>query len=177
MKHIVNVCGAAMLAAALATPAAAQVAGTYNGTSADGSGLQFVVGTDSSNGELAVTSATVFFTAPCKKSTYVLNTGWGFGLTADITKGKVTYTVPDNYFVITFSLDFSKDGQSATGTILSVSPTLAPVSDKPKTALICTSPKQSLSVTLQTDASASATRSAGPMQLDPAAKPVAQIFR
>jgi len=71
----------------------------------------------------------------------------------------------------------AKDGQSATGTILSISPTLAPVSDKPKTALICTSPKQSLSVTLQTDASASATRSAGPMQLDPAAKPVAQIFR
>jgi hypothetical protein len=32
-------------------------------------------------------------------------------------------------------------------------------------------------VTLQTDASASATRSAGPIQLDPAAKPVAQIFR
>jgi hypothetical protein len=43
MKSMFNACGGALLAAALATPAAAQVAGTYAGTSADGVGIQFVV--------------------------------------------------------------------------------------------------------------------------------------
>jgi hypothetical protein len=163
MKSFITACGGALLAAALATPAAAQTAGTYNGTSADGSGLSFVVGTDSGTGKPAVTNATIFFTAPCKGSSYVLGTGWGFGLTADINKGKVKYTAIDNYFVISFDLVFS--GDTATGTIKSISPTLTPVSAKPKKALICTSPTQSLSVSLQTDSARVSPVVKGPVQL------------
>jgi len=165
MKSLFNACGVALLATTLATPAAAQVAGTYSGTSADGSGLTFVVGTDSGNGNPAVTNATIFFSAPCKKSSYVLNTGWGFGLTADIVHHKVKYTAIDNYFVISFSLDFS--GDTATGTITSISPTLSPVSAKPKKALICESPSQSLSVSLPSE----------PARVNPVVKGPVQLYR
>jgi len=165
MKSLFSACGGALLAAALATPAAAQEAGVYAGTSADGVGIQFTVGTDSGNGDLALTSAGIGFSAPCKNSTYVLNTGWGFGLTADIVNRKVKYVAIDNYFVFTFSLDFSADGQTATGTIISVSPTLSPVSNKPKKALICTSPKQTLSLTLQPASAKVSPGFKGPVQL------------
>jgi hypothetical protein len=154
MKSIVNVSSAVIVAAALATPAMAQVAGTYGGTSADGNSLTFVVATDPNTGDLAVTSATIFFTAPCKNSSYVLNTGWGFGLNSDIKDGKVKITSNDNYFSFHIGLDFASDGQSATGEIVSTSPTLTPVGPKPTHALICTSPKQDLSLTLQADADA-----------------------
>ena len=96
-----------------------------------------------------MTSATVFFTAPCKNSTYVLNTGWGFGLTADIKDHRARISSDDNYFSISASLDFASDGQSATGEIVSTSPTLTPVGPRPTHALICTSPKQELALTLQ----------------------------
>jgi hypothetical protein len=152
MKNMISICGAALIAAAIATPAAAQVPGTYSGTTADGSGLSFVVGTDPNTGSLAVTSASIFFSAPCRGSTYVLNTGWGFGLADDIANGKVTISQVDNYFHFAITLDFSSDGQSATGKITSTSPTLYPVSTRPTKALICTSPKQALNLTLEVGA-------------------------
>jgi hypothetical protein len=153
-KNIINACGAAIIAAALATPAIAQVEGTYVGTSADGNGLTFIVGTDPNTGDLAVTSASIFFTAPCKNSTYVLNTGWGFGLNSDIKFRRVAISSNDNYFAFAITLDFASDGQSATGTITSTSPTLTPVGPRPTHALICTSPKQELALTLQPAADA-----------------------
>ena len=149
MRSLISVCSAAMVAAALATPAAAQVVGTYSGTSADGQSLTFVVGTDTTSGEPAVTAATGYFSAPCRGSSYVLETGWGFGTLNDIKKGKTKISVSGNYFTIAVSLDFASDGQSATGTITSISPTLEPVGTRPTKALICTSPKQDLTVALQ----------------------------
>jgi hypothetical protein len=155
MKRIINATGAAIIAAAIATPVMAQVAGTYSGTSVDGNGLTFVVGTDPNTGDLAVTSATIFFSAPCKGSSYVLNTGWGFGLNSDIAaNGKVTITSNGNYYAFDVHLDFSSDGQSATGTVVSVSPTLDPVGPRPTHALICTSPKQALALALQASSDA-----------------------
>jgi hypothetical protein len=142
-------CAAVGLAALMAGPAAAQVAGVYSGNSADGNGLSFTVATDSNTGALAVTSALVFFTAPCKGSTFVLNTGWGWGPTSDIADHKVTSVTDGTYFNITFSLKFAADGQSATGTIVSVSPALDNSAGPAKKALFCTSPKQTLSLALQ----------------------------
>jgi len=165
MKSLFTACGGALLAAALATPAAAQVAGVYAGTSTDGVGIQFTVSTDSNNGDLALTSAGIGFSAPCKHSTYVFNSGWGFGLTADIVNKKVSYVAIDNYFVFTFNLTFSSDGQSATGEITSVAPTLTPVSNKPKKALICESPKQGMTLTLQPPSAKVSPALRGPVQL------------
>jgi hypothetical protein len=79
----------------------------------------------------------------------VLNTGWGFGLNSDIKDRRVAITSNDNYYAFTITLDFASDGQSATGTIASTSPTLTPVGPKPTHALICKSPKQDLTLTLQ----------------------------
>jgi hypothetical protein len=155
MKTIIYAYGAAIIAAALATPSMSQVAGTYAGTSADGNAVSFVVGTDTNNGELAVTTANISFSAPCKNSTYELNTGWSFGLLADINKArKVFISENGNYFRFKISLDFDSDGQSATGTILSTSPTLYPVGPNPARALICTAAMQALSLTLQSSSDA-----------------------
>lgn len=152
MKTIFIAYGAAVIAAALATPAMSTppVSGTYAGTSSDGSPVSFVVGTDTNTGEQAVTAVNIFFTAPCKGNSYVLNTGWSFGLVADIARtGKVYIGEDTNYLRTDISLVFDSETQSATGTILSTSPTLNPVGPKPTRALICTSQKQELSVTLQ----------------------------
>jgi hypothetical protein len=177
MKSLFKACGGIILAAALATPAAAQEAGIYAGTSADGVGIQFTVSTDPNTGDLALTSAGIGFSAPCKNSTDVLNTGWGFGLTADIVNSKVTYEAIDNYFVFDFSLTFSSDGQTATGTITSYSPTVTPLTDKPKKALFCVSPKQTMSLTLQPPTARVSPALKGPVQFDPLSRQVSQILR
>ena len=145
---------AAALLLALAQPAAAQVAGVYTGTAADGSGVTFTVGTDPNTGALAVISVGIGFSAPCKNNTFVLQTGWGYNPNADISNGKVSWNYDFNYLSSAISLNFAGNGQSATGTITSISPTLYTVGPKPKKALFCSSPKQSLTVTLQTTAKA-----------------------
>jgi hypothetical protein len=177
MKSLFSACGGALLAAALATPAAAQVAGVYTGTAADGSGITFTVSTDPNNNDLALTSAGIGFSAPCKNSTYVFNNGWGFGLTADIVNRKVTYQAIDNYFVFDFSLTFASDGQTATGTITSYSPTLTALTDKPTKALFCVSPKQTLSLTLQPPTVRVNPGTKGPQQFNPLRRQVSQILR
>jgi hypothetical protein len=153
MKTIIYACGAAIIAAALATPAMAQQevpSGTYAGTSADGNSVQFVVGTDSNTGLQAVTSELIFFTAPCANSTYVLNTGWGIGTVKDINANdRVTLDIDGGYYTFAIALHFDPETQTANGTVLSIGPTLYPVGRKPTRALICTSPTQNLSVTLQ----------------------------
>jgi hypothetical protein len=154
MKTITYACGAAIIAAALATPAMAQNTsipqGTYAGTSADGNSVQFVVGTDPNNEGDAVTAFTIFFSAPCANSTYVLNTGWGVGTLNDINaNNRVTIAVDGGYYTFSIALHFDIETQTATGTVLSISPTLYPVGRKPTRGLICTSPTQALSVTLQ----------------------------
>jgi hypothetical protein len=150
MKGIINVGAAAIIAAMLATPAAAQEAGTYTGTSADGQGLTFVVGQDSGTGNLAITSAGISFSAPCRNSTVVLNQDWGTGLLQDIIHRKTgKFSLTDAYFTFTLQIDFSADGQSATGTIKTFSPTLDPIGSAPTKALFCESPEQTLSLTLQ----------------------------
>jgi hypothetical protein len=155
MKNLIGICGAAMIAAVIAAPASAQVAGVYAGTSADGQNISFTVGTDPNTGDLALISAGISFSAPCRGDTgFVLNTSWGFGLTADITNGEVQVTQIDNYFYFQFALKFSADGQSAAGKILSISPTLYPLTNPPPkawptSALFCVSPEQTMSLTLQ----------------------------
>jgi len=153
MKGIISASGAAIVAAVLATPAVAQQVGTYTGTSADGSSLTFVVGTDPNNGYYQLTSAGIGFSAPCRNHAYVLNSAWGLGLAQDIIDRKTgKFSQTDNYFTFNITLEFSKDGLSATGTIVTFSPTLDPVGAEPKKALFCESPKQTLSLTLQSTA-------------------------
>jgi hypothetical protein len=147
MKSLFYVCGGVIMAAAFAMPAAAQLQGTYNGTSADGQSVSFTVGTDPNTSEPEITGATVWFLAPCKNSTYSLGEGEGWGPDADIANRKVsaTFSVPGFYNV--FSLKFASDGQTATGTVESIAPYLNPANSPPKNSLFCESPKQTMSVT------------------------------
>ncbi|MEP6968420.1 MAG: hypothetical protein ABI906_10100, partial [Pseudomonadota bacterium] len=138
---------AAALAMAVASPAAAQVAGVYSGTSADGDGVSFTVSSDGSGG-FAVTSATVFFGGLCK-DTSPFFTGWGYGLNQPIVNRKVSDSTANASFTINFNLTFSSDAQTATGAITSYGSTLSPIGPKPKKALICTSPKQAMGVSFQ----------------------------
>jgi len=151
MKIMMSLLATAVVAAATATPAAAQVPGTYAGTTADGEGVSFVVSTDPNTGAYALTSASINFAAPCKNQDYTLYTGWGFGLEADIVDRKVLATPSDNYYYFTINLTFSTDGQSANGSLSSITPTLynATGGAKPNTTAFCESPKQALALTLQ----------------------------
>ncbi len=166
MKHIISASGAAIIAAALATPAAALTVedGTYVFEAADTSQQTFTVSTDS-NGFTAVTSLGIGFIEPCNVSgtepPYTLNTGWGFGGDYVIKpSGKVTFSATDNYFTFDITLDFGALGTATGGTITSYGVTLYPedpFSAKPKKALFCESPLQSMtlvSFTPPTDAPA-----------------------
>jgi hypothetical protein len=151
MKTMMSLLATAVVAAATATPAAAQVPGTYAGTTADGESVSFIVSTDPNTGAYALSSASINFAAPCKNQDYTIYTGWGFGLEADIVNRKVLTVQTDNYYYFDINLTFAADGQSAKGTLESISPTLynATGATKPNTTLICTSPKQALTLTLQ----------------------------
>ncbi len=138
----------AALAALFALPAAAQVAGTYSGASANGDGVTFTVGTDTGTGVLAVQSASIGFSALCRDGS-TLNSGWGYGMNQDIAHKRVSNTTYGPYFTIKFTLKFSADNQSATGTVSTVTSSLSPIGPAPKKVLLCRSPIQALNVTLQ----------------------------
>jgi hypothetical protein len=94
----------------------------------------------------------------------VLNTGWGFGLTADIVNRKVKYVAIDNYFVFTFNL-ISRRRANRHGDDYIGQPDASPVSNKPKKALICESPKQGMTLTLQPPTAKVSPGFKGPVQL------------
>jgi hypothetical protein len=138
---------AAALVAAIASPAAAQQVGNYSGTTSDGSGVTFTVGIDPGNSSLAITGASVGFTAICPTGVPNLSTGWGYGLLQDIVANKVTNTTSNNYFYITFNLTFSANGQTASGGVIADSPTLFPLGAKPTKAALCRSARKTMTVT------------------------------
>jgi len=154
MNRILFTCFSIGMVAGVATHASAQVAGTYSGAAADGSPISFAVSTDPNTNVLAVTSASIDFTAVCKKSATTLSSGWGYGLTADITGGKASNESAYNYFDIAFTIDFAKDGQSANGTVSVISPDLSYPNNSPpaSAALFCTSKKQKFALSLQAGA-------------------------
>ncbi len=152
MKKLAIAGGLAILAAVLATPAAATVTvepGVYVFTAADGSTQTFTVTIDG-NGDTAVTGLSVGFNEFCRVSgtepPYSLVTGWGFGGDYVIgTTGKVTISATGNYFTFDITLDFAAGGTAKDGTITSYGVTLYPenpFSAHPTHALFCVSPKQ-----------------------------------
>jgi hypothetical protein len=135
----------ALCALAFSTPGSAQQAGTYTGSSADGQSVSFTVALDGDN-QLAVTSASISFEAPCKGGTApTLISGWGFGADAVITNKKATLVAPDPFFYITASLKFV--GSNVTGTITTRAPYLDPGKTPPNKADFCESPLQAYSAT------------------------------
>ena len=141
---------AALIAGAslsICTNACAQTAGTYTGSQANGANLSVTVGTDPNNGSLAITALGVGIIGSCTPGTTTVNTGWGLGLTQDLTGSSAKVTYSFDYFYTQLTLNFS--GNTVTGTVTSYTPIFAAVnSGRPKKAVFCTSPKQSFSATL-----------------------------
>jgi hypothetical protein len=136
--------------AIVAGPAGAQVAGTYSGTMADGNPVSFTVGTDPDTGDLALTSASISFSDKCRDgSTFSGGFGFGFSPLPDIVNRKVTSNGGGPYLTTDLTLTFSTDGQSATGSITTISPTLTPIGPEPSKALYCRAARQVMGVTLQ----------------------------
>lgn len=147
----VSIALAALGALSFAAPGQAQQVGTYSGTTADGSGLSFTVGTDPNNGAFEFTGAGIGFNAFCKRSNYDWGTGWGFGLSQDIVSGSNNVVVNANsynYFYINYKLTFV-DANTIQGTVNTVTAALEP-GDPPTKADFCKAPKnQSFTATFQ----------------------------
>jgi len=152
MKLIINATGAAIIAAALATPAAAFTVepGTYVFEAADGSQQKYTVAIDT-NGDTAVTALSIGFTDPCKvtgtEPAFTLQSGWGFGGDYVIgTNGKVTIVTTGSYFAFDITLTFGKNGTATVGKITSYGVTLYPevpnFIDHPTHSLFCVAPIQ-----------------------------------
>ncbi len=91
---------AAILLVALPTIASAQQVGTYNGTTADGNQVSFVVTFDTFNNVDEITGATIGFAAACAATGTITNQTWGFGVGEDIIGGRASFAADGDYFDI-----------------------------------------------------------------------------
>jgi len=149
MKHLLGATALVAALVALASPAAAQIAGTYTGTSADGQLVYIVVGTDPFTSAPAIEGAGIYFNAACKgKSGTVLSSSIGYNPNADLVGNQVTSNYDISFIASTFTLTFDDNTSSATGTITTYAPDLFPVGGvKPTKSLFCVSKKQALTLT------------------------------
>jgi hypothetical protein len=146
----------ALCAIGCATAVNAQSAGTYSGTAADGSTISFTVAKDSSN-KLAVTGASVSFTAPCKGTTPTSYSGaWSFGVDAEIKKDKASFVFSKNggyYFYLPMTFNFATSPVTGTESIriaiLDTTTTKPPAKSE-----YCASAKQAYTATLDATAPA-----------------------
>jgi hypothetical protein len=137
------------LAAALTTPAFAQVAGNYQGYSADGELVAFKVAPQRGATKLEIREAYVTLQARCEYSRISPNGVVIFAVDQAIDNGKVSAERANAAaFDIAFDLTFSGDGQSASGSIRSIIPGLDTSRLSAERALYCVSPTQPMQVTL-----------------------------
>ncbi len=143
---------------ALSHAASAQQAGFYQGTSADGSNIQFTIGTDSATGNLQVTAVGISLADACNPGAFAYNTAWGLGGDGtDLTGNKGTFTSSFGYLYVNATLTFV--GTTVKGTVENATPTLVATSSgtgEPTKAAYCKSKRQTYTATLQTTADAQA---------------------
>ena len=159
MKTYCTVAGLFALAAFISSPAIAQVAGHYSGTTTDGNNIQFDVTYDSSSSSYSITGASIGFSATCGGgSGETLNTAWGFGLSEPIVNGKAMLNESNNYFYFTGSVYFT--GNNVHGNVASRSPKLSSASTPPTKALYCSSAAKQFTGSLQPATSATTAKPA-----------------
>ena len=151
MESVRLACIAAAVAVAINTSATAQVAGNYQGYSADGELVAFKVAPRKGSAGLEVREAYVTLQARCEYSKISSNGVVIFGVNQPIDNGKVRADRANAAaFDIAFDLTFSSDGQTASGSIRSIVPGLDTARLAAERALFCVSPRQSMQVTLMT---------------------------
>ena len=82
MHHTKFALGFALLASLTGRPAAAQIAGVYAGTAADGSTVSFTVTGDANSGYALTSGSVLLQNAQCNGGGPTLTQGEGFGMNA-----------------------------------------------------------------------------------------------
>ena len=129
-----------------ATGAMAQLAGSYLGTSADGSTISMVV--TESGGVFTATTMNVGFVASCNVPGSTVSEGWGFLLNQDFASGAMNFTSHNDYYYIFGKAHFSGN-TVIKGVITSLTATFAPGSTPPIKSQFCKSPNQAFTLTKQ----------------------------
>lgn len=130
---------------AMSAGAGAQQVGTYQGKSADGQPLSFTV-TQNSKGQLALTSATIYFSAKCKSPNGDLNSGVGVGMDQVIKNSKASWIFKTSD-TVWFMANFTFVIDQVSGDITTRAAAFVPGKQPPATAEFCESPKQAFSAT------------------------------
>jgi hypothetical protein len=147
MKTISSLAAAtAALSLLSLSPAAAQQAGTYTGTTDDGNFVSFTV--VDNGGTFEMTSADVNFTDTCRNPAGTANEGWGFFVGQNISGGKVSFVSQNDYYYISAKLTFVTDNKIK-GTVSTRTAVFVPGTDPPMDAHFCSAPKQNLVATFQ----------------------------
>jgi hypothetical protein len=152
MKHRVTLGCATICAIVFSFGAAAQQAGTYSGTSADGQFVNFTVGTDTNTNNLAVLEAGVNFDAACNGGYPDLIQSWGLGFTQDIANRKADVVFDGQDIYVSANMAFSKDGTTVSGTINTRVVSFAPATGAPNKSEFCQSARQAFTATFQSGA-------------------------
>ena len=151
--------GALAVCATAASPALAQKAGIYAGTTSDNQGIQFTVSYDASSSTYSVTSAQIFFNATCRNSTETLNEGEGFGLSTAIVNHQAPIVAAYADFNFMGTVYFV--GTNMHGNITSRVARLSSANTPPTQSLFCMSPSKTFTGTLQAPTPAATPAAAG----------------
>jgi hypothetical protein len=123
----------------------AQQVGTYQGKTADGEPVSFTV-TQNSKGQLALTAATIYFSAKCKSPNGDLNSGVGVGMDQVIKNSKASWTFKTSD-TVWFMANFTFVIDQVSGDITTRAAAFVPGKQPPAAAEFCESPKQAFSAT------------------------------
>jgi hypothetical protein len=124
--------------------------GSYSGSQANSAGINMTVTTDTTTGKPEITGFGLTITGNCKPSG-TGNLGWGFNPGTDFVGDKARFVFGDDNLYVSVSLAVS--GDTVTGTVTSAMPIFAPYTKAPKSALFCSVPAQSFTMTYQGTAS------------------------
>ena len=124
--------------------ASAQSAGSFSGTSDDGSTISLTV--TQSGSTFTVANMNVGMLAACKRTGDTVSEGWGFFLGDDISSGSANFTSHNDYYYTTGTMHFSGH-TTIKGTITSYTATFAPPDMPPKASQFCIVAKQNFTLT------------------------------
>jgi len=140
-KHRAALAAAAFALGTLSclAPAAAQKAGNYVATMADGSTLVLNVTGTSPN--FTLQSANANFNANCNKTGNTVSEGWGFTVNQPIVGGVANFISRNDYYYVAVTATWISDFK-VKGTMQARTATFNPVNDPPNSAQYCAQAKQ-----------------------------------
>ena len=114
-RRVVGFGIAAIVASLMPALAMAQAAGVYAGSNSAGRPVSVTVSADQATQQLSITGAYLSYVARCKHSSIVLNAADEGPFNTPIAGGLANYVSESPYGYVSYSLQFSADGKTATG--------------------------------------------------------------